>query len=117
MLGPAKLEAVIEMVAERALDPEQCAAYSDSINDLPLLESVGRPHAVNPDRELRRIALARGWPIHGLRTRRRALLIGLPAGLGGATLLGSGIAVGIAIERRRQAPITSLQRAARRVGL
>ena len=51
--------------------------------------------------ELRRIALTRGWPIHELRTRRRALLIGIPAGLGGAGVFWSGIAIGALLERRR----------------
>jgi HAD superfamily hydrolase (TIGR01490 family) len=101
MHGPAKAEAVAKMAAEQGYDLKECAAYSDSVNDLPLLESVGFPHAVNPEAELRRIALTRGWPIHELRTRRRALLIGIPAGLGGVTLLGSGIAAGMWLERRR----------------
>ncbi|MEA2499167.1 MAG: hypothetical protein QOH26_1572 [Actinomycetota bacterium] len=102
MHGPAKAEAVAKMAAEKGYDLLECAAYSDSINDLPLLESVGFPHAVNPEHELRRIALQRGWPIHELRTRRRALLIGIPAGLGGATLLGSGVALGMWLERRHR---------------
>ena len=102
MHGPAKAEAVAKMAADKGYDLAECAAYSDSINDLPLLESVGFPHAVNPEHELRRIALQRAWPIHELRTRRRALLIGIPAGLGGATLLGSGVALGMWLERRRR---------------
>jgi HAD superfamily hydrolase (TIGR01490 family) len=101
MHGPAKAKAVAEMAAEHRLDLAECAAYSDSINDLPLLESVGFPHAVNPELELRRTALTRGWPIHELRTRRRALLIGVPAGLGGVALFGTGVAIGAALERRR----------------
>ena len=40
-----------------------CYAYSDSVTDLPMLEIVGNPRAVNPDRALRRIALQRGWPV------------------------------------------------------
>ncbi|MCZ9342803.1 HAD-IB family hydrolase, partial [Streptomyces sp. TRM76130] len=44
-------------------DLARCYAYSDSATDLPMLEAVGHPHAVNPDRALRREALARGWPI------------------------------------------------------
>lgn len=102
MHGRAKAEAVAKMAAERGVDLAECAAYSDSKNDLPLLESVGHPHAVNPESELRRIALTRGWPIHELRTRRKALLIGIPAGLGGVTLFGSGIALGVYMERRRR---------------
>lgn len=101
MHGPAKAKAVADLAAERKLVLTECAAYSDSINDLPLLESVGFPHAVNPEPELRRIALTRGWPIHELRTRRRALLVGIPAGLGAAGLVAGGIAIGIALERRR----------------
>ena len=101
MHGPEKAKAVAETAAEHGIDLAECAAYSDSMNDLPLLESVGYPHAVNPETELRRIAFQRGWPIHELRTRRRALLIGVPAGLGGAALFGSGVALGAWLERRR----------------
>lgn len=100
MHGPVKAKAVAEAAGELSLDLGECAAYSDSMNDLPLLESVGYPHAVNPESELRRIAFSRGWPIHELRTRRRALLIGIPAGLGGAAVFGSGIAVGAWLQRR-----------------
>ncbi len=42
---------------------QRCHAYSDSISDLPLLEAVGHPTAVNPDRALRREAQQRGWPV------------------------------------------------------
>ena len=102
MHGPAKAKAVAEVAAEHGIDLIDCHAYSDSVNDLPLLESVGHAHAVNPEYELSRIARMRGWPIHELRTRRRALLIGIPAGLGGVTLFGSGLAVGMALERKQQ---------------
>ncbi|MFD7404208.1 HAD family hydrolase [Streptomyces sp. NPDC059866] len=61
--GPTKAEAVRELAASEGYDLSRCYAYSDSATDLPMLESVGRPHAVNPDRALRREALARGWPI------------------------------------------------------
>lgn len=101
MHGPAKAKAVAEAAAELSLDLGECAAYSDSMNDLPLLESVGYPHAVNPEGELRKIAFSRGWPIHELRTRRRALLIGIPAGVGGAAVFGSGIAFGAWLQRRQ----------------
>lgn len=118
MHGPEKAKAVAEVAAEKGIDLLDCAAYSDSTNDLPLLESVGHPHAVNPEHDLRRIALTRGWPIHELRTRRRALLIGVPAGLGGAALLGSGIAFGAWLERRRaEGTSGAVERAARRFGL
>lgn len=101
MHGPVKAKAAAEIAAEHGIDLAESAAYSDSINDLPLLEAVGFPHAVNPESELRKIALTRGWPVHELRTRRKALLVGVPAGLGGAAVFGGGIALGVALERRR----------------
>ena len=56
----------------RSLDHDLAAstAYSDSHTDLPFLEAVGHPVAVNPDRALRRIAAARGWPIMEFRGAR-----------------------------------------------
>jgi HAD superfamily hydrolase (TIGR01490 family) len=99
--GPAKAKAVADLAERRGIDLRECSAYSDSINDLPLLESVGQPHAVNPDHQLLRVARARGWPIHEVRTRRRALLIGVPSALAGAALFGSGLAVGSWLTKRR----------------
>jgi len=61
--GPEKAEAVRELAAERGYDLAASYAYSDSITDLPLLDEVGHPTAVNPDRALRKIAVERGWPI------------------------------------------------------
>ncbi|MEU1269980.1 HAD family hydrolase [Streptomyces sp. NPDC005799] len=61
--GPTKAEAVRELAESEGYDLERCYAYSDSATDLPMLRAVGHPHAVNPDRALRREALARGWPI------------------------------------------------------
>jgi HAD superfamily hydrolase (TIGR01490 family) len=99
--GPEKAKIADEIASARGIEMRDSAAYSDSINDLPLLESVGHPHAVNPDHALRRIARARGWPVHELRTRRRALLIGIPSTLAGAGLFGAGVAVGVYAARRR----------------
>ncbi|GGW17798.1 morphological differentiation-associated protein [Streptomyces libani subsp. rufus] len=61
--GPTKAEAVRELAASEGYDLDRCYAYSDSATDLPMLGTVGHPHAVNPDRALRREALARGWPV------------------------------------------------------
>ncbi|MEV7320317.1 HAD family hydrolase [Streptomyces sp. NPDC093970] len=61
--GPTKAEAVRELAASEGYDLDRSYAYSDSATDLPMLQAVGQPHAVNPDRALRREALARGWPI------------------------------------------------------
>jgi HAD superfamily hydrolase (TIGR01490 family) len=61
--GPTKAEAIRGLAASEGYDLARCHAYSDSATDLPMLESVGHPHAVNPDRALRREAVARGWPV------------------------------------------------------
>ncbi len=61
--GPNKAAAVRELAQQRGYDLDASYAYSDSFTDLPLLEAVGHPHAVNPDRALRREAAARSWPV------------------------------------------------------
>jgi phosphoserine phosphatase len=59
---------MIREVAKLAdIDLEGSYAYSDSITDLPMLEAVGNPVAVNPDRELRRLAEDRAWPVRDFR--------------------------------------------------
>jgi putative phosphoserine phosphatase/1-acylglycerol-3-phosphate O-acyltransferase len=72
LLGKRKREKALEYLRLRGVDPRDCAFYSDSVYDLPLLEAVGRPVAVNPDRALSRRARSRGWPVlHWIRQSRR----------------------------------------------
>lgn len=59
--GPYKAEAILEAAVRHGIDLDASYAYSDSATDVPMLETVGHPVAVNPDRELARIALERGW--------------------------------------------------------
>jgi HAD superfamily hydrolase (TIGR01490 family) len=59
-------------IGELGFDLAASTAYSDSHTDLPFLEAVGHPVAANPDRKLRRIASARGWPVLEFRERRAA---------------------------------------------
>jgi HAD superfamily hydrolase (TIGR01490 family) len=61
--GEAKASRVRELASARGYRLADCYAYSDSVTDLPMLECVGHPHAVNPDRSLRRIARERDWPV------------------------------------------------------
>jgi HAD superfamily hydrolase (TIGR01490 family) len=61
--GEGKVQAILELAAREGYALEHCYAYSDSITDLPMLEAVGHPNVVNPDRALRREAVERGWPI------------------------------------------------------
>lgn len=61
--GPYKAEAMREIAQRDGIDLSVSYAYSDSVTDLPMLEAVGHPTAVNPDRELTRIAEEHGWEI------------------------------------------------------
>ena len=65
--GEQKAEAMRELAERHALDLEASFAYSDSITDAPMLQAVGHPVAVNPDRELRRLAEERGWDVRNFR--------------------------------------------------
>jgi len=58
-----KAEAIREMAVDEGIDLAASYAYSDSITDLPMLELVGNPVAVNPDRELARVAREREWEV------------------------------------------------------
>lgn len=61
--GQAKAEAITRLAESEGYDLQRSFAYSDSATDIPMLESVGHPYAVNPDRALRKEAAARDWPI------------------------------------------------------
>lgn len=67
LIGPEKAVALEELAAARGHDLQSSTAYSDSATDLAFLEAVGIPVAINPDRELRRIARERGWPVRRFR--------------------------------------------------
>ncbi len=73
-----KAKAVTDLARKRGYDLARSYAYSDSVTDVSMLESVGHPHAVNPDKELRRIARERDWPV---------LLFDKPVGLRGRVRL------------------------------
>lgn len=61
--GPHKAEAVRALAAAHRIDLAASYAYSDSVTDEPMLRVVGHPVAVNPDRDLARVAKAQGWEI------------------------------------------------------
>ncbi len=101
MLHSEKVVALREDAAAHGIDPARSWAYSDSISDEPMLNAVGHPVAVNPDRDLRRLAQEQDWPVRDfarpvrLRPRwepahlsTRAVLVAGAAGVlavGGAT--------------------------------
>jgi HAD superfamily hydrolase (TIGR01490 family) len=61
--GENKANAMEELAELRGYDLARSFAYSDSITDVHMLEIVGHPHAVNPDKDLRRVAKEREWPV------------------------------------------------------
>ncbi|WP_460458718.1 HAD family hydrolase [Angustibacter peucedani] len=97
--GAAKADAVAALAEHEGLDLERCSAYSDSANDIPLLELIGRPCAINPDARLRAHAKARGWRVRDYRTGRKAAKVGVPA-IAGVGAAAGGVAAGAALRRR-----------------
>lgn len=61
--GEEKAAAARKLAVERDYDLLHCFAYTDSSTDIPLLEAVGHPCAVNPDKALRKHADQRQWPV------------------------------------------------------
>ncbi|AJF65886.1 HAD family hydrolase [Streptomyces vietnamensis] len=113
--GPTKAEAVRELAESEGYDLSRCYAYSDSATDIPMLEAVGHPYAVNPDRTLRREAVAREWPVLAfekpVRLKQRLPEFRMPprptlvaAAAVGAAAVGAGLVWYAA--RRRQAALT-----------
>jgi phosphoserine phosphatase len=98
--GPEKARRVAELAARRGIDLDRSYAYSDSINDLPLLEMVGYPVAMNPDRKLAGVARRRGWVVQDFRVARRRTLVGSAVGAGAAAAGATGYALGYAVGRR-----------------
>ncbi len=96
--GENKVTAIHKEAETHNLDLAASFAYSDSITDLPMLESVGHPVAVNPDRALLREALAQGWEIRTFEISRplrenRGIKPAAPVtmGIGAGAALGAGL--------------------------
>ena len=79
--GLGKAHAVRSLAVREGLNLKRCTAYSDSINDVPMLSLVGTAVAINPDSELRDVARERGWEIRDFRTARKAAKIVVPSAL------------------------------------
>jgi putative phosphoserine phosphatase/1-acylglycerol-3-phosphate O-acyltransferase len=69
--GEGKAIAVRELATRDGVDLEQSYFYSDSAEDMPLFEIVGRPRPTNPDARLARIAEHRAWPMRSFKSRGR----------------------------------------------
>ena len=86
--GELKIGPMRRFADDHDLDLAASWAYSDSYSDLPMLELVGNPVAVNPDSELRRVAQERGWEVMSFEKLGRRLAVGgavlVAAAIGGA---------------------------------
>ena len=101
-----------DIVTPEGLDLSLCTAYSDSVNDVPMLSAVGNAVAINPDTGLRAAARENGWEVRDFRTGRRAAKVGVPATAGTGMLVG-GVMAGLALRRRKVARRRPLARATR----
>lgn len=63
VMGDGKVDAIQSIADERNIDLAESYAYSDSASDLPMLELVGHPVAVNPEKDLRKLAEEKEWPV------------------------------------------------------
>ncbi len=117
--GPAKVVAMNEVAKRDGIDLAASYGYSDSATDRPMLEAVGHPVAVNPDRELLRAAKANGWTVchftHRVPLRERvAMPAPRHAAVGGGAVLAA-IGAGVAARwlwGRRQPPSPPRRRGA-----
>lgn len=93
--GEAKARALEAIAAEHGVDLDQSFAYSDSATDIPMLEMVGNPVAVNPDRAMKKKALEEGWDIRSFRDP--VPLFTLPGakemGIGASVIAGVAVAI------------------------
>jgi HAD superfamily hydrolase (TIGR01490 family) len=108
--GDGKAEVVRRLALERGYELAACYAYADSASDLPILQLVGHPVAVNPDRSLLSVAHRRGWPIVEFnRQGKQIAKLSVTGAAGVAASLG-----GYVLGRRRGLDAAARQRAAER---
>jgi HAD superfamily hydrolase (TIGR01490 family) len=84
--GEGKREAIQTLADDRGYDLRLSYSYSDSASDLPMMEMVGHPVAVNPDRPLESVAHQRGWPMVIFSRRTKQVVKTTTAGAGAAGL-------------------------------
>ncbi|MGH3443229.1 MAG: HAD family hydrolase [Nitriliruptorales bacterium] len=109
--GAGKAEAIAKLAAEKGYDLRLSYAYSDSASDLPMLELVGHPVAVNPDRNLEQVAHQRGWPIVVFSRKAKRVVKTTTASAGAA-----GIALATYFFGRRHGRISAEAARGRRFG-
>ncbi|MCB1247095.1 MAG: HAD-IB family hydrolase [Acidimicrobiia bacterium] len=107
--GEGKADAVRRIAAEQGYDLSRSYAYTDSAGDLPMLEAVGHPVAVNPDRALETVAFHRGWPVVEFSRTKKKVIKRTTAGVGATVLAATAYVVGRR-QGRRLGPKTRRQR-------
>ncbi len=107
--GPGKATAMEELAEAEGIDLSASYAYSDSLTDAPMLQIVGHPVAVNPDKELRELAEANDWQIMEfkrpvtIRTRLATVPRPVPVISGAAVAGGLAAAAAVWVLRSRKA--------------
>ncbi|HET8931181.1 MAG TPA: HAD-IB family hydrolase [Acidimicrobiales bacterium] len=106
--GSGKVDAMERVARRDGIDLEASWAYSDSVTDEPMLRAVGHPVAVNPDRDLARVAKAEDWEIRRFdrpvpldASTRRTTPTKVGVAVGTAVVLGGAVAGGVALGRKK----------------
>ncbi len=99
--GAGKVEAMTEIANWNGYELDQCYAYSDSASDLPMLEAVGHPVAVNPDAKLERHARRNGWPIVIFSEQTKSVVRRTITSIGAVGIAGASFAAGAAVTSSR----------------
>lgn len=100
--GYGKVEAIVELANWHGYELAQCYAYSDSASDLPMLEAVGHPVAVNPDAKLERHARRNGWPIVIFSQQTKSVIRRSITSAGAIGIAGASFAAGVALAGGRR---------------
>ncbi len=98
--GEGKADIIRRLADERGYDLARCYSYSDSASDLPMMQLVGHPVAVNPDRSMMAIAHRRGWPVVEFNRSQKKIVRGVGVGTLTAAAAGAGVLTGIRIGER-----------------
>jgi putative phosphoserine phosphatase/1-acylglycerol-3-phosphate O-acyltransferase len=104
--GDGKAAAVREFAKNERIPLNNCHAYANGNEDVPLLDAVGFPHPINPGSDLARHAANRGWPVVRLRGKRsqfHPMALARTTGLftGFAAAVGAGAVAGVLTQDRR----------------
>ncbi|MEE8599594.1 HAD family hydrolase [Euzebya tangerina] len=98
--GEGKADVIRLLAQDRGYDLTRCYSYSDSASDLPMMQIVGHPVAVNPDRSLMSIAHRRGWPVVEFNRTRKLVVRGTAVATLAVATAGIGMVAGIRIGER-----------------